>query len=111
MTKPSSPRVIKSPIGLDYSPNEFQERKGRNQRFNPHNDDGDYAPRRVALDRNNSALSQQLPQMQGQNVSQRQGANQSGYYSEDSELDSVSVISVSVSEASTNKGQGAGWNL
>ena len=30
MTKPSSPRFIKAPIALDYSPSEFQERRGRN---------------------------------------------------------------------------------
>ena len=50
--QPSSTRFIKAPIGLDYSPNKFQERRGRNRRFNPHNDDGDYAPRGMALDRN-----------------------------------------------------------
>ena len=60
MMKPSSPRFIKAPIGLDYFPNEFQERRGRNPRFNHHNDDGDYALRWVALDWNNSASSQQV---------------------------------------------------
>ena len=103
--KPSSPRFIRAPIGLDCSANEFQERRGRNQRFNPHNDDGNYAPRWVALVQNQSASIQQLPQRQGWNVSRRQGANQSRYYLEDSELDSVSVTLVSASEASTNKGQ------
>ena len=104
MMKPSSPRFIKTPMGLDYSPAGFQERGGRNQRFNPQND-GDYALRWVALDGNNSASSRQLPQRQGWNVSWRQGADQSGYYSEDSELDSVSVTSMLASEASTNNGQ------
>ena len=60
----------------------------------------------MALDWNNSASSQQLPQRQGWNASQRQITDQSGYYSEDSELDSVSITSVLVSEASTNKGHG-----
>ena len=66
--KPSSSRFIKTPKGLDYSPSKFQDKRGRNERFNPQNDDGDYAPRWVVLDWNNSASSQQLPQRQGQNV-------------------------------------------
>ena len=57
MMAPSSPRLIKVLIGLDYSPNEFKEIRGKNQRFNCHNDDGDYALRRVPLDWNNSASS------------------------------------------------------
>ena len=59
----------------------------------------------MALDWNNSASSQQLPQRQGRNVSWRQGTDQSRYYSEDSELDSASVTSVSVSKASTAREQ------
>ena len=59
----------------------------------------------MVLDRNNSASNQQLSQRQGQNVSWRQGADQSRYYSEDSELDSASVTSVSVSKACTTREQ------
>ena len=59
----------------------------------------------MTLDWNNLASSRQLPQMHRWNVSWRQGTDQSGYYSDDSELDSVSVTLVSTSEASTNKGQ------
>ena len=59
----------------------------------------------MALDQNNSASGQQLPQRQKQNVPWRQDADQSGYYSEDSELDSVSITLVSVSEASTIRGE------
>ena len=103
--KPSSQRFVKAPIGLDYSPKEFQKRKGKNQRSDSHDNSGEIAPRQVALDQNNSASGQQLPRRQGQNVSQRQGADQSGYYSEDSELDSTSITSVSVSEASTTREQ------
>ena len=55
----------------------------------------------MALDRNNSASGQQLPQRQKQNVPQRQDTDQSGYYSEDSELDSASITLVLVSKAST----------
>ena len=105
MMKPSTQRFIKTPMGLDYSPSKFQERRGRNRRFNPQNDDGDYAPRQVALDWNDSTSSGQLPQRQGWNVSWGQGADQSGYYLEDSELNSAFVTSVSASKASTNKGQ------
>ena len=46
--KPSSQRFIKVPIGLDYSPKEFQKRKGKNRWSNSYNDSGDYAPRQVA---------------------------------------------------------------
>ena len=81
MMKPSFPRFTKTPMGLGYSLKEFLERRGRNQRFSPQNDDGDNAPQWVALDHNNSASSQQLHRRQRQNVSQRQSADQSGYYS------------------------------
>ena len=64
-------------------------------------DHHDQIPRWVALDRNNSTLGRQLPQRQMRNFQQRQDADQSRYYSEDSELDSTSVTSVSASEAST----------
>ena len=101
--KPSSPRFIKAPMGLHYSPNEFLERREKNQRSH-HHDGSHYALRKVTLDWNNSASSQQLPRMQRQNVPWRQGTDQSRYYSDDSELDPVSVTSVSASEASTNKG-------
>ena len=43
------------------------------------------------------------PQRQKQNFPWRQDADQSGYYSEDSELESASITSVSVSEASTTR--------
>ena len=42
------------------------------------------------------------------NFPQSQDADQSGYYSEDSELDSASVTSVSASEASTTR-KGQNW--
>ena len=99
--KPSSPRFIKAPIGLNYSPKEFQQRRGKNQWYDSYDDNCDYAPRWVALDQNNSASGQQLPQRQKQNVPQRQDADQSGYYSEGSELDSASVTLGSISEVST----------
>ena len=103
--KPSSKRFVKAPIELDYFPKEFQKRKGKNRWSDSCDDSGDYAPRQVALDQNNSVSSQQLSQRQGQNVSQRQGTDQSRYYSEDSELDSTSITSVSVTKVSTTREQ------
>ena len=99
--KPPSPRFVKAPVGLDYSPKEFQKRKGKNRWSDSYDDSGDYAKRQVVLDWNNSASGQQHPQRQKQNVPRRQDADQSGYYSEDSELDSPSVTSASVSGANT----------
>ena len=55
----------------------------------------------MAKDQNSSASDRQLPQRQKWNVLRRQDADQSGYYSEDSELDSASITLVSVSEAGT----------
>ena len=101
-TMKPSPRFIQAPMGLDYSPNKFQERRGKNQRSH-HHDSSHYAPRKVTLDQNKLASSRQLPRMQRQNVSWRQAADQSGYYSYDSELNSVCVTLVSASESSTNK--------
>ena len=69
-----------APIGLDYSPKEFQQRRGKNQWSDSYDDNGDYAPIQVVLDQNNSASGQQLPQWQKWNVSWRQDADQSGYY-------------------------------
>ena len=90
-------------MGLDYSPREFQQRRGKNRWSDSYDDNCDYAPRQVALDWNNSASGQQLPQRQKQNFPQRQDTDQSGYYSEDSELHSASITSVSVSKASTTR--------
>ena len=55
--KPSSPGFVKAPIGLDYSPKEFQQRRGKSQWSNSYDDNGDYAPRQVALDQNNCLWS------------------------------------------------------
>ena len=102
--KLSSPRFIQAQMELDYSQNEFQGMKGKNQRSH-HHDGSQYVPRKMTLDWNNLASSQQLPRMQRWNASWRQGADQSEYYSDDSKLDSVSMTSVSASEACTNQGQ------
>ena len=101
--KPSSPGFIKAPMGLDYFPREFQQRRGKNQWSDSYDDNGDYAPRQVALDQNNSVSGRQLHQRQKWNFPWRQDAYQSRCYSEDSELDSSSITLVSVSEASTTR--------
>ena len=75
----------------DYSPREFQRRR-KNWWSDSYGDHGDQAPRQVTLDKN-SALGQQLPRRQMQNSGWRQDADQSGYYLEDSEFDSVSKFS------------------
>ena len=85
---------------LDYSPGGFLQGRRKNRLSDSHGDHGDPAPRQVALDRNNSASGRQLSQSKMQNSRQRQDAGQSGYYSEDSELNSVSVTLVSTSEVS-----------
>ena len=99
--KPPPPGFIKTPMGLDYSPGEFLQRRRKNRMSDSYGDHGDLAPRQVALDKNNSASSWQLPQRQMQNSRWRQDAGQSGYYSEDSKFNSASVTSVSTSEVST----------
>ena len=94
--KVSSPGFVKALMGLHGSPGEFHQRR----------DQCDQVPIRVALDQNNSTSGQQLLWRQMQNFPWRQDADQLGYYSEDSELDSVSVTSLSASEASiTREGQ------
>ena len=104
--KPQSLRFIKMPIGLDCSPQEFQRRKKENWWTNPYNDHYDETPGWAALDKNNSALSQLLPRRPKWNSRQRQDVDQSGYYSEDSEFNSVSMTLVTTSEAGTaRKGQ------
>ena len=56
-TKPLPPRFTQMPMGLDYSLGEFQQRMGKNRLSDSYDDNGDQAPRRVALDKNNSASS------------------------------------------------------
>ena len=95
--KPPSPGFVKVLMGLDYSPREFQQRR-KNRWSDSDGDHGDQAPRRFTLDKNNSTSGRKLPQKPMQNSGWRQDADQSGYYSEDSEFDSVSITSVSTSE-------------
>ena len=105
-TKLPSRALVKVPIGLEYSPGEFQQRRRKNQLSDSYGDHHDQIPRWVTLDENNSTSGQQLPQRQMWNFPQRQDADQSGYYPEDSELDTASLTLVSASEASiTREGQ------
>ena len=97
----TSPPVFEQvPMGLDYFPQDFQKRK-ENCLVSSCDDHQDPALQQSVLDRNNSASSQQLPQRQKWNSRHRQDADPSGYYSGDSELDSVSMVSATTSEAST----------
>ena len=95
--KPPSQGFVKMPMGLDYSPREFLQGRRKNQFSDSYGDHGDWAPRQVALDKNNSASGWQLPQRQMWNSRWRQDAG----HSEDSEFNSVSVTSVSTFEVST----------
>ena len=69
------------PMGLDYPPGEFLQRRRKNRLSDSYGDHGYPAPRQAALDKNNSASSQQLPRRQMQNSRWRQDAGLSGYYS------------------------------
>ena len=101
-----SPGFVKVLMGLDYSPREFWQRSRKNWWSNSYGDHGDQTPRWVTLDKNNSASGWQLPSRQVCNSRWRQDTDQSGYYSEDSKFDSVSVTSATSSEASiTREGQ------
>ena len=99
--KSPSPGFVKALMGLDYSPKEFQKRRRKNQWSDSYGDHGDQAPRQVTLDKNNSALGWQLPQRQVWNSGWGQDADQSGYCSEDSEFNSISLTLVTASEANT----------
>ena len=99
--KPPSPGFVKTPMGLDYAPGEFLQRRRKNQLSDSYGDHHDLAARQVNLDKNNYTLSQQLSRRQMWNSRQRQDADQSWYYSEDSKFDSVSVTLVSTLEVST----------
>ena len=84
------------PMGMDCSRQDFKkrgksERWSRNRRSNP---------AASPLDRNNSASSRQLPR-RSMGLPQDRDTSQSGYYSEDSDSDSISMTSVTASGAST----------
>ena len=53
------------------------------------------------LDQNNSTLNRQLPQKSKGNYQGGQEADGSGYYSGNSDFDSVSMASMTTSEATT----------
>ena len=59
--KPPSPGFVKVPMGLDYSPGDFQQRRRKNRWSDSYGDHHDPVPRWVTLDKNNSALGQQFP--------------------------------------------------
>ena len=86
----------KVPMGMDCSPWDFKKRAksekwSRNRRSNPATS---------PLDQNNPALGRQLPR-RSMGLPQHRDTSQSGYYSEDSDFDSISMTSVTTSGAST----------
>ena len=60
------------------------------------------------LDWNNSASNRQLPQKSKENYQRGQETDGSGYYSGDSDFDSVSIASMTMSEATTKGEQQEG---
>ena len=87
----------KVPMGMDCSPWDFKKRAksekwSRNCQSNPA-----VSP----LDRNNSASGRQLPR-RSRGLPWDRDTSQSGYYSEDSNFNSILLMSVATSGASTS---------
>ena len=87
-------------MGLNCSPWQFQQRVKDNWWAGYHSGKCHLNPQSTPLDRNNSASSRQLPQQSRGDQRWEPDAGQSGYYSEDSDFDSVSMTSITTSEAS-----------
>ena len=90
-------------MGLNCSPQQFQQRVKDNRWAGYHSGKCYSNPRLTPLDRNNSALSRQLPQQSRGDQRWEPDSGQSGYYSEDSDFDLVSMKSVTTSEASATR--------
>ena len=86
----------KVPMGMDCSPQDFKKRAKSEKWLRNHW----LNPATSLLDQNNSALGRQLPR-RSMGLPWDRDTSQSGYYSEDSDFDSVSVMSVANSGAST----------
>ena len=91
--KPPAPLTERMPIGMDVSPHHF-EKGARSDRWMHHQC-------QKPLDHNNSALSQQL--LRSMRSLWYRDASQSGYYSEDSDLDSALMMSVVTSNTSAHE--------
>ena len=81
---------------MDCSPWDFKKRTKSEKWLRNHQSNPAASP----LDQNNSALSRQLPR-RSMGLPQDRDTSQSGYYSEDSNFDSVSMTSATTSGAST----------
>ena len=90
-------------MGLNCSPRQFQQRVKDNQWAGYHSGKHHSNPQLTPLDRNNSALGRQLPQPSRGDQRQESDTGQSGYYSENSNFDSVSMMSIATSEASATR--------
>ena len=90
-------------MGLNCPPQQFQQRVKDNWWAGYYCGKCHSNPRLAPLDRNNSALSRQLPQQSRGDQRWEPDAGQSGYYSEDSNFDLVSMTSVTTSEASATR--------
>ena len=101
--KPSFPIPEKIPMGLNCSPQHFQQREKDNQWAGCHSGKHHSNPQLTPLDRNNSAWSRQPPQQPRGDQQWESDAGQSGYYSEDSDFDLVSMTSVTTSKASVTR--------
>ena len=90
-------------MGLNCSPQQFQQRVKDNQWAGYHSGKHHSNPQSTPLDRNNSALSRQLPRQSRGDQRWEPDAGWSGYYSEDSDFNLVSMMSVTTSEASATR--------
>ena len=96
VAKPPASIAEKVPMGIDCSQWDFKKRAKsekwlRNCQSNPAT---------FPLDQNNSTLGRQLPR-RSIGLPQDRDTSQSGYYSEDSDFNSISMMSVATSGAST----------
>ena len=103
ITKPPSPIPGKIPVGLNCSPWQFQQRVKDNWWPGYHSEKHHSNPRLTPLDRNNSASSRQLPSQSRGDQRCKPDTGRSGYYSEDSDFNSVSMTFVTTSEVSATR--------
>ena len=83
-------------MGMDCSPRDFKKRARSEKRSR----NCPSLPAASPLDQNNSALGRQLPR-RSMGLPRDRDTSQSGYYSEDSDFDSISMTSASTSGVST----------
>ena len=90
-------------MGLNCSPWQFHQRVKDNRWAGYHSGKHHSNPRLAPLDRNNSASSRQLPLQSKGDHRWEPDTGQPGYFSEDSNFDSVSMMSITTSEASATR--------